>query len=139
LDTPKQTHTFTGPLCTWQLDPDTKPRLWTVLNIPFREVEDYFYLKVYEDKDRNKGFQRTQTPGHIKTIWDGMTHDNYTPASWAGGVEKSHSKAIKIDKAERTVSITVSTHAQLPLIDGGHRDKALVKEIDALREQIAAT
>lgn len=133
---PKETE-FSGDLCLWQVEPDVPVRRWTTLNLPFSEVVEWFFIKEYEDKAElaeekdipKEGFQRGQAPAHVSHIYKDMsTPGRYTPVGWAGGVFPWHEKNLKIDATTGRVSVKVTSKNKLPLIDGGHREAALIKK-----------
>lgn len=134
----KETYTFSGRLCQWKVDPKLSPLEWIMVTIPFEIVEKWFFLQTYRDADKKEkqGFQRLQTPSHVKKLWSEMDSNHYTPAVWAACTLPSHKKTTKVDRESGEVSIVVNANAKLAIIDGGHRRKALIDELDMLRAKL---
>lgn len=115
---------FRGEVCTWiPWKKGAKPRRWTVLNLTFGQLRQWFFITPY-DHNTGRGFQRTQTEAHKKALHRAMCNDEYTPAVFSGGLMRSHENSLKIEKTEsgtEVVTITVPENAKLPALDGGHR------------------
>lgn len=127
--------TLVGEVFTWTAWPRNPGlnRDYIQITMPYEQFRWYFFVQPYVDT-KGEGWQRHQAEPHVNALAKAMATNTYSVSCFMGGLLPSHRQRLRIEedpqRGIRIAHVDVSSKFKLACTDGGHRERALHREME---------